>query len=421
MSQRCDWSVKRSYLAAKTYNPIRHIIENLDLQPNPEKQMVALSIGDPTIFGNLRAPPNVIDAVEESLNSFRYNGYGPASGFDCAKQAIAEYTTTQHTDVYSEDVVLCSGCSGAIDLAISVLAEAGRNIVVPCPGFSIYRTLAEGLGITVREYKLKPEKDWEIDLEDLEKQIDVNTAALIITNPSNPCGSVFSERHLRDIVQVAARNYVPIIADEIYEHLVFKGETFIPIADVSNEVPVLKCSGLTKRFLIPGWRIGWIVIHDRSGIFGKEIRSGLQGLATRILGGNTIVQGAIPRILRETPQTFYDETVEVYQNNANLAYSILSGIPGLKPIMPKGAMYMMVRVDMWDFPGFKNGLDFVSQLVAEESVFPLPGECFSYPGYFRIVLSVPAEMLEVACHRIAEFCERHFKKKNDVIFSVSPE
>ncbi|BES88882.1 Aminotransferase class I and II [Nesidiocoris tenuis] len=420
MSGRCEWTVKKSKLARKTHNPIRHIIENLDLRPNPEKQMIALSIGDPTIFGNLRAPPTVIDALEDSLSSFRFNGYGPATGFDSAKQAIAEYTSTHTTPVYSEDVVLCSGCSGAIDLAISVLAEAGQNILVPCPGFSIYKTLAEGLDISVKEYKLKPENDWEVDLDDLERAIDDNTAALIITNPSNPCGSVYSDRHLRDIVQVAARHFVPIIADEIYEHLVFKGETFVPIADVSNEVPVLKCSGLTKRFLIPGWRVGWIVVHDRQGILSKEIRGGLQQLATRILGCNTLVQGAIPQILRETPQSFYDETVEFYQNNANIAYELLSVVPGLKPIMPKGAMYMMVCVDMRNFPGIKNGLDFVSQLVCEESVFPLPGECFSYPGYFRIVLSVPEEMLEAACRRISDFCDRHYNRK-PILISACPD
>lgn len=154
---------------------------------------------------------------------------------------------------------------------------------------------------------LQPTKGWEIDLIDLELQIDNNTTAIVVINPSNPCGSVYSEEHLRKIITIAERNYVPIIADEIYEHIVFPNEKFVSMATLSEKVPILSCSGLSKRYLVPGWRLGWIVIHDRNNLFNSEVRKSLQSVAQRINGANTIIQGALPDILTNTLETFYTD------------------------------------------------------------------------------------------------------------------
>ena len=131
----------------------------------------------------------------------------------------------------------------------------------------MYAALANGLGINTKEYDLIPEKDWQIDLEHMESIIDANTVAIVINNPSNPCGSVFDAKHLRAILDIAEKHCLPIIADEIYEHFVFEGsgKQYIPIAKLSKNVPVLSCGGLTKRYLVPGWRLGWITVHDRNG------------------------------------------------------------------------------------------------------------------------------------------------------------
>ncbi|KAJ8679485.1 hypothetical protein QAD02_015272 [Eretmocerus hayati] len=407
------WNVRASLIAKRTHNPIREIVENIVVEPNPEKHMIALSIGDPTTFGNLRPAREVIDALHESLESQLYNGYAPSTGFEEARRAVAEYSSSEYVNVDPKDVILCSGCSCALDLCITALAREGQNILIPRPGFSIYRTLAEGLGITVRSYNLRPELGWEIDLDDLEAQIDESTAAIVINNPSNPCGSVFSREHLLDVLDVASKYFVPIIADEIYEHMVFPGRVFHSLASLSLEVPVLSCSGLTKRFLVPGWRMGWIIIHDRGGVLDKEIRKALQCLSQRIIGSNTIIQGALPKILKNTPQRFFDNVLQILKAHANLAYSYISKIPGLKPIVPDGAMYMMVHIDIPSFPEFNTELEFVQRLLAEESVFCLPGQCFDYPSYMRLVITVPQDMLEEACHRLQEFCSRHHIKNYD--------
>lgn len=266
---------------------------------------VFLRAGDPTIFGNLRAADETSQAVWDAIASGKHNGYTHSAGMPCAREAVAQYVSPHQGEVTSNDVILTSGCSSALDLCISALAEQGQNILIPRPGFSIYRTLAQAHGIEIRSYNLLPQKRWEIDLEQLEQSIDENTAAIVLTNPSNPCGNVFSAAHLTAAIELCEKYRIPIIADEIYEHFVFPGVECRAISALSTNVPVLSCGGLTKRFLVPGWRMGWIVIHDRNNVF-DDIRKALFKLTTRTIGSNTLIQAALPDILTKTPQSFFD-------------------------------------------------------------------------------------------------------------------
>lgn len=141
-------------------------------------------------------------------------------------------------------------------------------------GFPLYKTLAHGFGIQTKEYDLLPEQGWQVDLKHLESLIEPGkTKAILINNPSNPCGSVFDRDHLLDILKIAEKYFLPIIADEIYEHFVFQGakKDYIPVASLTRTVPVLSCGGLTKRWLVPGWRLGWITVHDRNDVSILEV------------------------------------------------------------------------------------------------------------------------------------------------------
>jgi len=405
--KREEWKVKASIVAKNTFNPIRNILETMVIEPNPDKKMISLSIGDPTVFGNLQPAKEVVKAVHEALDSYKHNGYGPSTGSLEARKAVAKYVSVPGAEVTEEDIILCSGCSCALDIAISTIADDGQNILVPRPGFPLYTTLSAGLGVQTREYDLLPDQDWKVDLVHMESLIDHNTAAIIVNSPSNPCGSVFSPEHLEEILDIAERHKVPIIADEIYDNFVFPGQTYVPIASLTTTVPILSCGGLTKRFLVPGWRMGWIVIYDRGHVFDQEVRKGLLCMSQRIIGSNTLVQGALPTILEYTPKSFFDDTIAVIEKNAKLAFQKLRNVPGLMPVMPQGAMYMMVRVDRSRFPGFDCDRDFTQKLVKEQSVFCLPGKCFNYPNYVRIVLTVPSVLLAEACDRMMEFCTQH--------------
>lgn len=403
------WKVEPSTTAKNCRNFIREIVDTLDLQPNPEKPVIALSLGDPTVYGNLKPSPETVKAVIDIIEEGLCNGYAPSVGYESSRQAVAEYLSYDGVNYKSQDIVLCSGCSSSLEICITALADGtkGHNILIPRPGFVIYRTLAESIGVQVKYYNLIPENNWEADLEHLEAQIDKNTAAIVLNNPSNPCGSNYSEEHLRNILEIAYRHRIPIIADEIYERLVFPGKKFVSTAALHSEVPILVCGGLAKRFLVPGWRLGWIAVHDEIGAF-DALRKSLVSLSQRTIGSNTLIQGAIPAILQNTPQSFHDDLASTLALHAQIAFERLSNAKGLTPFMPDGAMYMVFEINLCHFPQFDGGLEMAKKMMEEESVFCLPGECFQIPGFMRIVLTVPQELLEEACDRIAEFCNRHY-------------
>ncbi|XP_078525813.1 tyrosine aminotransferase [Lissotriton helveticus] len=408
--RKARWAVRASEVSKKTFNPIRALVDSMKLEPNPNKPMIFFSLtGDPTVFGNLPTDDEVTLAMKNAIDSGKYNGYAPAVGYQSSRDVIAKFYSCPDAPLEAKDVILTSGCSQAIELCLSVLANPGQNILIPRPGFSLYKTLALSMGIEVKLYNLLPEKSWEIDLKHLESLIDDKTACIIVNNPSNPCGSVFSKAHLKKIIAVAARQCVPILADEIYGDMVFGERKYHAMAPLSTTVPIMSCGGLAKRWLVPGWRMGWILIHDRKEIFGKEIREGLVCLSQRILGPCTIVQGALEQIIHRTPQEFYENTISFLKSNADLCYTALSTVPGLRPVRPDGAMYLMVGIDMECFPEFQGDVHFTERMISEQSVFCLPATCFEYPNYFRIVVTVPEDLMLEACNRIREFCEQHYQ------------
>ncbi|CAH1765966.1 9758_t:CDS:2 [Entrophospora sp. SA101] len=342
-----EWNVDASIVSKRTINPIREVVFNLQSTPNPNKEYISLALGDPTYYGNFKIDDNCVEAVIKQLRSFKANGYPPA------------------------DIVIASGASDALNITIGALCN-------------------------------------EADLNQLVELIDENTACILINNPSNPCGSNFSQEHLEAILSICETYKLPIISDEIYEDMVFNSSKFYPIANLTTTVPVLKISGLAKRFLVPGWRVGWVFIHDRNDVL-KNVRSGLNSLANLILGANSLMQHALPDMLKNTPESFYQTTITQLEENARLSAEILAKIPGLNVIIPEGAMYIMFGINFNQFKDFKNDVDFTEKLVQEESVLCLPGTCFNYPNYIRIVITAPPEKLREAYTRIKEFCDRHHK------------
>lgn len=307
----------------------------------------------------------------------------------------------------------------SLELCFFVLANPGDNILIPIPSFN-YLTWLNGPGIHPKPYKLEPSKNFEIDLIDLESQIDEKTKAIVVNNVGNPCGNVFSKKHMLDVIAIAERHGLVLISDDIYEHFVFPGVEYHSFASLSKNVPILSCSGLTKRFIMPGIRMGWIVIHDFNDTF-KDIRKGLSQLLGRNFGPNRTVQLALPGILANVPQSFFDETVKKVQLHAMTAFKLLSNIPGLEPIKPSGAFYMMIKIHLEHFKEFSTDLEFIEKLTEEQSVLAFPGPCFQVHGYFRFVLTVPLDKLIVACQRINEFCIAHFDKDEKLSYEKNLE
>jgi tyrosine aminotransferase len=243
------WDIDASISAQNTFNPIRAIVDNMKVQPNPQYPPIKVSIGDPSVYPGFEPCKEIVDCVKASLDNGKHNGYLLSHGCLEAREAVAKLHSTETQQISPNDVVLTNGCSGALDISLRALANPGDNILIPTPGFSVYKCILMANSVEAKEYNLVPEKSWEIDLEHLESQIDAKTVAIVVNDPSNPCGSVYSKDHKLKILQIAAQHRKPIIADEVYHGVVFSGNTYQSFGALAGDEPVLCCGGLAKRCL----------------------------------------------------------------------------------------------------------------------------------------------------------------------------
>lgn len=299
-----EWNLKKSEFSLVTINPLRKLWERNQPKANPEKSSIILQAGDPTVFGNFPPHPECANALREALASDAF-GYKEGMGLEAARKAVVEYSSHMG-DITAADVFITNGCSMAIEMCFLTVANPGENILIPCPAWN-YITWLSGAKIEPRYYNLDPSKKWNVDLKQMESLIDEKTRAIVVNSPGNPCGNVFSKEHILEILEIAERHKLPIIADEIYEFFTFPGVEYQSIASLSKNVPVLSCSGLTKRFLIPGIRLDWLILNDRGDKL-KDIREGLRNISGRNFGPNSTIQLALPKILQSVPQAYFDES-----------------------------------------------------------------------------------------------------------------
>ncbi|KAK6111657.1 tyrosine aminotransferase [Brugia pahangi] len=398
------WEIPVSEMTKNMVNPIRQICDSLLVSSNTKKPLLKLNLGDPTISGALPVCSTAIQAISEALISRKYEGYAPAIGILEAREAIARHFTHPEAPVTADSVLLTSGCSHAIEMAIEALANPGDNILVPAPGFPLYSTLIKSSNVESRYYYFDIMNNSQLDLAQLKSVIDNRTRAIVVNNPPNPTGIVLSKNQLESILQVAFEKRIPIIADEVYGTMTYNGAEFHPIATLKPKVPILTCDSIAKRFLLPGWRLGWIIIHDRYAAL-QPIRNGLIALAQKIVGPCVLIQGALPRILHSTNANFFRQVNRTIHRNASIVFECLRKVPGLQPLAPNGTMYMMVAIDEHIY-----GRDeiFIRDLLVEENIICLPGCVFHCDGWFRLVLTCSEHDTREACARISQFCLRRY-------------
>lgn len=392
-----------------------------------------------------------VRAVLDDNSSTKAAGYVNACGTSDARRAIAAFHSVhlaprQHVDhdptlssphgkgLTEDDVIVANGCSGALELALTSLLNPDDVLLVPLPGFPLYQVIAESHGASVLPYRLVESSGWECDLVQIESLVRMPTQrqrtgqqsarikAIVVNNPSNPTGAVFSKDHLRRLVALCERLEIVIIADEVYGDLTFKPHKFYPMASIAAElghqVPIITASGIGKQFLLPGWRVGWLVFQD--DVYGSlsQVQAGAKRLAQVILGASHLAQTAIPSLLEpkniEIRQWKHDLRTAL-QTQADILCDRLSAAPGLRVIRPGGAMYAMVRIDadVWCSslssadPAITSDTEWCQALLREENVFVLPGTAFGLPGTARMVFAAPPSTLMEAASRIVQFCHRH--------------
>ncbi|RCV06093.1 hypothetical protein SETIT_1G136300v2 [Setaria italica] len=377
------------------------------------RPVLTLGSGDPTACASFRPPPEAEDAIVDALRSGKHNGYSPTVGVLPARRAIAEYLSQDLPYQLSpDDIYLTAGCCQAIDVMISILAQPGSNILLPKPGFPLYESRTMFSNLEERHFNLIPDRGWEADLESMEALADENTVAMVIINPSNPCGSVYSHDHLAKIAETARKLGIIIIADEVYDHLAFGNKPFIPMGVFADIVPVITLGSISKRWLVPGWRLGWIATCDPNGILKEaKVDKSIESYINITNDPATFIQGAVPKIIANTKEDYFNKILNLLRNSADLCYGKIKEIRGITcPHKPEGSMFVMVKLDLCYLDGILDDLDFCCRLAKEESVIVLPGSALGMKDWIRITFACDIPTLENALERIKSFCQRHANK-----------
>jgi len=399
------WNISASAHSQNTNNPIRETVSNIILPPDFPKPTYSLALGDPSVYEDFEVHEEAVKSVQNLLSSGKGNGYINSMGPPDVREFLAQRFSYDNIKLTGEDVIMDVGGSGAIHTVMQAFLNPGDNILIPSPGFPLYNTISGNLSAETRYYRLVPESNWEIDFEQLSSLVDSKTKLLVIVNPSNPCGTVFSREHLLEILNWAQEHKVCILADEVYNGMTY-GKKHYPLGSLTEEVPVFSVTALSKMFLVPGWRCGWTMIYDKLNLC-KQIRESIFKVKNMLLHPVPFICKAVPEIFQNLPDNYIESVMEKVKERAELVYSKVQNIPGLSMAMPEGALYCLVMVEQSAFRDIASSKEFAEKLAREQGVLVMPAEAFMSQGAFRVVLCHPKRVLEECLSRIQEFVSSH--------------
>ena len=403
--------VKKQIPVAKRASSIEYAIRDVvvpatKLESEGHK-ILKLNIGDPIAYPGLPTPKHMVDAYVKALQDGN-NGYSPSYGLPQLRAAIAQDERRKGWPARQEDIYVCHGVTEALQIIFAATLEEDDVVLAPGPHYPPYMAYPQMYGAQTVEYKLKPNNGWKLDFDDIESKMNENVKLLVLINPNNPCGAVVGKDEIFRLLSIARKwpNCV-IVADEIYDGLDFTGEQR-SVASLSPDVPVLVLNGVSKVFYAPGWRIGYLGIHDPKGRM-QLVRDGIERLLRSRLCASTPAQLGYLAGLdsdRSWMKSYSDKIVR----QRDLCISRINSIEGLEVQSSGGAFYMFVKLT--DAKWRENDKEFVLQLLHEEHVLVVHGSGFSSDlgkGHFRIVYLPNLEILNEAFDRIERFLLRHRK------------
>ncbi|MDZ7392916.1 MAG: aminotransferase class I/II-fold pyridoxal phosphate-dependent enzyme [candidate division KSB1 bacterium] len=379
---------------------VRDIVVLAERVAKQGKKMLYLNIGDPNAF-DFQTPRHIIEATYQAMLR-NMNGYSPSSGIEEAREAIRGAARAKGiTNIL--DVFITTGASEAIDVCLTALANEGENVLIPSPGYPLYSAILHKLGVEPNEYYLDEASGWQPDVEDIARKIDRRTRGIVLINPNNPTGALYRQEVLERIVELALEHRLVIFADEIYDKLIFDGLRHVSIAALNPEVPVVTFNGLSKAYLVPGFRIGWGVVSGKPERVRDYVEA-INKLLRARLCANHPEQWAI-KVALEGDQSHLHDVMERLTVRRDLTVRMLNAIPGISCAKPEGAFYAFPSLEV---PGTDE--EFVRALIQETGVVVVPGSGFGQkPGskHFRVVFLPPEEVLENSYRRIGEFMARY--------------
>lgn len=367
------------------------------------EKILKLNIGNPAPFG-FEAPEEIIRKMEESLTSTE--GYSTSKGILSAREAIRKYCTQVKgiEGVTVNDIYTGNGVSELITMSMQGLLDKGDEILVPSPDYPLWTASVTLAGGTAVHYICDESSDWQPDLDDIKKKITPNTKGIVVINPNNPTGALYSKDILQKIADLATENGMIIFADEIYDRLVMDGEEHISIATLAPDTLTITYNGLSKSHLIAGYRCGWMTLCGSK----KNVKGYIEGLnllSSMRLCSNVPAQAVIETALAKTEETkkLLVPGGRVYEQR-ELVYKEINSIPGLSAVKPKAAFYIFPRIDTKMFD-IKDDERFVLDLLKDKKILLTHGGGFHWeqPDHFRIVYLPEKAQLKKAVDELRDF------------------
>ncbi|MDO7644463.1 MAG: pyridoxal phosphate-dependent aminotransferase [Reinekea forsetii] len=395
--------IKKSDKLANIFYEIRGpVLDEASRMEDEGQRILKLNIGNPKPFG-FDAPDEIIQDVIKNLP--HSEGYSESKGIYSARKAVMQYYQQQRVhNVDVDDVYLGNGASELIHLACTAIVNTGDEVLVPAPDYPLWTgavTLGGGKAV---HYRCDEQADWFPDIEDIKAKINSRTRAIVVINPNNPTGAVYSKALLLEIVELARQHDLIILADEIYDKILYDGAVHHCLAALSHDVLTLTFNGLSKAYRLCGWRSGWMLISGPKHM-AKDLIQGFNMLSSMRLCPNVPAQYAIQTSLGGY-QTINDLTApggRMYEQR-NQSVAAINAIPGLSVVNPKGALYLFVKMDKRKF-GLSNDEQMALDLLRQEKILVVHGRGFNYPDvdHFRMVFLPPKDVLMEATERMARF------------------
>jgi alanine-synthesizing transaminase len=369
---------------------IRNIVAEAERVEAAGTRVRYLNVGDPNAFG-FKTPPHLIAAVERAMRD-GHNGYAPSPGIPAAREAVAKELTSRGFPVSADRALITAGTSEAIDLVLSALVDGGGEVLVPMPTYPLYTAVLAKIDARAKLYRTDPARGWQPDLDHLRSLVTPATRALVVIDPNNPTGATYPTSTRRELLEFAERHNLVLLADEVYGDLGHDGP-IDPIGKLDPDAAIITFSSLSKAYLAPGWRTGWMGVGRSPRL--DDALAAIKKMADARLCSSLPMQFAVAEALlgdRSHQPIFRAEL----KKRADLTVRSLNAMPGMSCVAPIAGFYVMPQVTL---PAGRTDEDYVLGLLRATGVLCVYGSGFGMPkdaGFFRIVfLASPDELTEI--------------------------
>jgi alanine-synthesizing transaminase len=369
---------------------IRNIVAEARKIEASGRKVRYLNIGDPIIFG-FETPPHLVEAVTRAIRD-GHNGYAPSIGILEAREAIAAECARRGMPVGPDRSIVTAGTSEGIELALTALAGPGDEVLLPVPTYPLYTAVLAKIGARAVFYPTDPSRGWVPDVQEIRRLVTPATRALVAIDPNNPTGASYPDDIRRGLLEIADDCNIPLIADEVYADLAFDGP--VPaIGALNPDAPVITFSSLSKAYLAPGWRSGWLAVGRTERL--DDVLAAIKKLADGRLCSSAPMEYGIVAALNGD-RTHQQRFREALRERADVTSARLNAIPGMSVVRPSAAFYAMPKVTL---PPGVTDEDYVLALLRETGVLCVYGSGFGTrpgDGFFRVVfLASPRELHEI--------------------------